>query len=116
MASESVLTLVPELKPLPADDAAAAASLYTLPEAKGRVGLIKPVSCKFCEHCNRLRLTSKGHLKTCLHGQAEVDLNPVWQDLEALTQALLQAVQSKPKQHQIADGFITNRHMVEIGG
>lgn len=116
MASTSVLTLVPELKPLPVDDAAAAASLYALDGGKGRVGLISPVSCQFCAQCNRLRLTSKGRLKTCLHGQEEVDLSTVWQDAARLQETLEQAVYRKPKQHQLLDGNTTNRHMVEIGG
>lgn len=34
--------------------------------AKGRVGLIKPVSDKFCGDCNRMRLTADGRLKPCL--------------------------------------------------
>jgi len=34
--------------------------------ARGRVGLIQPVSDKFCKDCNRMRLTADGRLKACL--------------------------------------------------
>jgi cyclic pyranopterin phosphate synthase len=34
--------------------------------ARGRVGLIRPVSDKFCKDCNRMRLTADGRLKACL--------------------------------------------------
>ena len=34
--------------------------------ARGRVGLIQPVSDKFCRDCNRMRLTADGRLKACL--------------------------------------------------
>ncbi len=34
--------------------------------ARGRVGLIRPVSDKFCRDCNRMRLTADGRLKACL--------------------------------------------------
>ncbi len=34
--------------------------------ARGRIGLIQPVSDKFCADCNRMRLTADGRLKACL--------------------------------------------------
>ncbi len=33
---------------------------------RGRIGLIRPVSDKFCRDCNRMRLTADGRLKPCL--------------------------------------------------
>ena len=42
------------------------ASYCRLPGAAGTLGFISPVSCHFCPSCNRLRLTSDGHMRTCL--------------------------------------------------
>ncbi len=42
------------------------ATYLRLPGARGRVGLIRPVSDKFCRDCNRMRLTADGRLKACL--------------------------------------------------
>ncbi|TFH42190.1 MAG: radical SAM protein, partial [Chrysiogenales bacterium] len=39
-----------------------------------RIGIIPPVSHKFCLSCSLLRLTSDGHLSTCLHSRADLDL------------------------------------------
>lgn len=39
---------------------------YYLPEKKLRVGFISPLSDRFCASCNRLRLSAKGELRTCL--------------------------------------------------
>lgn len=39
-----------------------------------RIGVIPPISRKFCPSCNRLRLTSDGRLKTCLHSGNDLDL------------------------------------------
>jgi cyclic pyranopterin phosphate synthase len=41
----------------------------------GEVGLISPVSCRFCDLCNRLRLTADGKLRPCLTSEGEVDLH-----------------------------------------
>jgi cyclic pyranopterin phosphate synthase len=42
------------------------AEYLRLKGARGRVGLIRPVSDKFCRDCNRMRLTADGRLKACL--------------------------------------------------
>ena len=42
--------------------------------APGRIGVISSVSAPFCESCDRLRLTSDGHLRACLFALEEVDL------------------------------------------
>ena len=40
----------------------------------GTFGIIAPMTCKFCSSCNRLRLTSDGYLKGCLHSNAKISL------------------------------------------
>jgi cyclic pyranopterin phosphate synthase len=45
--------------------------------AKGRVGLIRPVSDKFCRDCNRMRLTADGRLKACLLIEEYRDVKPL---------------------------------------
>lgn len=42
------------------------AEYIRLKGARGRIGLIRPVSDKFCRDCNRMRLTADGRLKACL--------------------------------------------------
>jgi cyclic pyranopterin phosphate synthase len=49
------------------------ASYYPL-RSGGEVGLISPVSCRFCDLCNRLRLTADGRLRPCLTSAGEVDV------------------------------------------
>lgn len=50
------------------------ATYYAL-RSGGEVGVISPVSCRFCEICNRLRLTADGKLRPCLTSEGEVDLH-----------------------------------------
>ncbi|RMZ73126.1 molybdopterin cofactor biosynthetic [Pyrenophora seminiperda CCB06] len=50
---------------------------YEVPGFVGRVGFITSMTNDFCGSCNRLRITSDGNLKVCLHGNAEVSLRDV---------------------------------------
>ena len=63
---------LPELCPLPADGGVA--RLYRLPDAKGNIGLISPISAHFCADCNRIRITADGKIKPCLHSSDEISL------------------------------------------
>ncbi len=43
------------------------ATLYQVPGYKGNIGVIAAFSRTFCNTCNRLRISSKGEIKTCLY-------------------------------------------------
>jgi cyclic pyranopterin phosphate synthase len=98
------------------EDPHAAAQMYRLPGALGKVGLIAPLSSKFCSSCNRIRLTSDGMVKPCLHSDGEWPLRPFLGDGEALKRAIEGAVQMKPRQHRLLEGESIAREMPRIGG
>jgi cyclic pyranopterin phosphate synthase len=50
---------------------------YQVPGFAGKVGFITSMTDDFCGTCNRLRITSDGNLKVCLHGNAEVSLRDI---------------------------------------
>ena len=50
------------------------ARLFRIPRSSGKVGVISTLSADFCDRCNRVRLTSRGELKTCLFGHQPIDL------------------------------------------
>jgi cyclic pyranopterin phosphate synthase len=56
------------------DDAASTSRNFHIPGAQGTVGLINPISHRFCDGCNRLRLTANGRLVPCLADNYEYDL------------------------------------------
>ncbi|MBE7004841.1 MAG: GTP 3',8-cyclase MoaA, partial [Ruminococcaceae bacterium] len=77
-----------------------------VPGWTGSVGFISAMHGKFCDRCNRLRLTAQGRVKPCLCYGESVDLMPLLRggargaEREALLrQALEDAVASKPAQH-----------------
>ena len=107
LSGDVVLERVPELLPL--EDHSGVARLYRLPDGKGKVGIISPISRHFCETCNRLRLTSEGALKPCLHSNQEFPLRGLHG--EALKQAILSAVHAKPQMH----GQLDASHMSDAG-
>ncbi len=73
------------------------AELYAFPNAKGRVGLISPLSHQFCGRCNRLRLTADGFIKPCLHSSEEINVRGLHGD--ELIRQLERAIAAKPMQH-----------------
>ena len=112
---DTVLERLPELRPEEPDSGVA--RLYRLPGAKGRVGLISPVSSHFCGSCSRLRLTADGKVKPCLHSPAEYGIRGL--DEEGMRQVMLQAIQAKPRQHDPlweGQGSRAGRTMNQIGG
>ena len=114
--NESVLKHVPTLKQESAIDPASPAVYYRLPNGKGRVGLISPISCSFCSACNRVRLTSEGKLKYCLHDNDEIDLAALLVEGNDLEKVIADVIKRKPKSHQIESGNYVMRNMFQVGG
>lgn len=107
LSGDTVLERVPELRPVAGDGGVA--RLYQLPGGRGKVGLIAPVNRHFCPSCNRLRLTSEGHLKPCLHSSREIPLRGLHGS--ELKEAIREAVRQKPSAH----GDLTAGHLSEAG-
>lgn len=116
LSSREVLRLCPELKPVDRDYRASPTALYKLPEAMGRVGVINPLSDKFCDSCNRIRVTAKGRLKLCLHSDDEIDLLGALRRGEDLTTLLKEYLLEKPHSHLLDEKKYIKRNMNEIGG
>jgi cyclic pyranopterin phosphate synthase len=91
----------------------------------GTLGFITPISDRFCDTCNRMRLTQDGFLKGCLFGHNDVDLlKPMRagasdEDLEGLIQ---RSAAIKEERHPMFVGMskaslpLHARNMSEIGG
>lgn len=112
LPAEEVLRQVPALRPC---DSSGTAARYRIPGWAGTVGLIEPLSHRFCNRCDRIRVTADGKLKPCLHSEAELPLRGLrGAELEA---AIRRGIAQKPEQHHLADGGSdTRRNMNEIGG
>lgn len=71
-----IRTKYPRLRPVPGHKNDTSKT-YEVPGFVGKVGFITSMTNDFCGTCNRLRITSDGNLKVCLHGNAEVSLRDV---------------------------------------
>lgn len=118
ISNETVLERYPDLVPVVSEDKSAPARYYKLSNAKGRIGLINPISSHFCSSCNRLRLTADGKIKPCLHSNEEIDIKTTLREKGDIMPILSKAIRVKPKEHHINDKDYTpiNREMVRIGG
>lgn len=94
------------------------AELYTVPGAKGKIGFISPISCKFCPECNKIRLTSTGTIKPCLHSKDEMDIRKYINNKEMLTKVLKSAIFNKPLEHHLETENASRsvKKMYQIGG
>lgn len=114
-----ILERVPELLPIQIDDVSSPATYYKLPEAKGKVGLISPISCQFCDNCNRIRLTADGKMKPCLHSEVEIDLLDIVRCYpEQLESEIEKTILGKPLSHLLENDevVVKSRNMNQIGG
>ena len=105
-----------------------------LPGGQGSVGFISALHGKFCQYCNRIRMTAQGCLKPCLCYGKGVELKDIFdrheksqrcrttmadqETLEYLYQAITEAIQLKPKSHRFENlsEITEDKKMSQIGG
>ncbi len=94
------------------------AAYYKIDNYKGRVGMITPMSCSFCSNCNRIRITSNGNLKLCLHSREELNIKPYLNDKDEFLEVMKKHIYVKPEKHKLIENkkSDTTRKMYQIGG
>ena len=116
ISNDIILKTISELQTVEREDISSPATYYKLPGASGKVGIINPISCKFCGNCNRIRLTSTGQLKLCLHSNREIDLKSALRNKEDIKQIIKDSILTKEESHHLEDEEYTSRNMNQIGG
>jgi cyclic pyranopterin phosphate synthase len=109
------------LRAVTSANASETARRWKFADGDGEIGLIAPVSEPFCGHCNRLRVTADGQLRTCLFSTTEHDFrNRMREGIsdEALGEWLKAVVLGKEASHRIGqrDFVPPARTMSCIGG
>jgi cyclic pyranopterin phosphate synthase len=109
------------LRALPTDNPSSTSKRWGFPDGRGEIGIIAPVSEPFCGHCNRIRLTADGKVRTCLFSITEHDLRSRLRDGETNEQIaawLRGVVWQKEARHHIGEPeFVApSRSMSCIGG
>ncbi len=110
-----------ELEPVVSENKAETAKRGRIRGTQAVIGIIAPVTEPFCGHCNRIRMTADGKIRTCLFSLHEHDLKSLLrngasdQDISA---ELREIVHHKEARHHIGEpGFVQpERTMSCIGG
>jgi cyclic pyranopterin phosphate synthase len=97
------------------------ATVYRFADGRGSIGVIASVTEPFCDHCDRVRITADGHLRTCLFALTEYDLKGLLRSGatdEELADFIVAAVWKKEAGHKInqPDFVRPDRSMSAIGG
>jgi cyclic pyranopterin phosphate synthase len=103
------------------DDPSSPARRYRYRDGGGTVGVIASVTRPFCGHCDRIRLTADGQIRTCLFSHQEYDFRRAMRSgaTDAEIESLLRAaVLRKEPGHLINSPFFVQpeRGMSAIGG
>lgn len=89
------------------------ARYWRVPGAPGTVGVISPVTAKFCEGCNRIRLNARGELRGCLLDEGMTSVKEALKLGDDAVRAVFRRVLAeKPEKHYDLRTF----HMSTIGG
>jgi cyclic pyranopterin phosphate synthase len=93
------------------------AKYFAFPGARGKVGVITPMSHTYCGSCNRVRLTADGRLRTCLFGDEETDLRTPLREGLPLEPFFRSALASKPEEHHLLRMSVGGlRALSQVGG
>jgi GTP 3',8-cyclase len=96
------------------------AKYYLLKSTGAVVGFIGALTnLHFCDACNKMRLTADGKIRPCLGNHGEIDLRGTLRgtgDDEPLRAALMEALRTKPLEHQFRGHYQPLRPMTAIGG
>lgn len=93
---------------------------YQIPGFLGSVGLISAVHGKFCDSCNRIRMTAEGFVKPCLCYDTGISVKEAVRNHrpEEVRRLLEQAIYGKPEAHcfEKKEEITEKREMSRIGG
>lgn len=110
-----------ELQPVASDNPSSTSRRWKFSDGRGEIGIIAPVSEPFCGHCNRIRLTADGKIRTCLFSVVEHDLRTLLRDgssEDEIGEWLKGVVWQKEARHHIGEPDFqpASRSMSCIGG
>ncbi|TDQ31398.1 GTP 3',8-cyclase MoaA [Zeaxanthinibacter enoshimensis] len=118
---ETILAAYPDYEKLQSPATSTSVN-YKIAGHKGTFGIIPSFSRTFCGSCNRLRITAKGDVITCLYGKPKANIRDLIRgedSTEAVSRAVRQAIGNRAKTgFEAQENFDTvfENSMTSIGG
>jgi cyclic pyranopterin phosphate synthase len=115
----------PEIEKLDGVRGNGPAVYYHIPGFKGRIGFISAMHEGYCADCNRIRLTTRGFIKSCLCFDTGEDIKAILRDdipedvkEQRLKDRITEAILKKPQKHCFYDekNITETGAMSSIGG
>ncbi len=100
ISKKEILNLIKQeykVTEIPREDKSKTSVTYQIEGTKARIGFIASVSESFCKFCNRLRITTEGNVRTCLHSSHEIQLHDLIRN-GASDEEIISAIQSGVKE------------------
>ncbi len=93
------------------------ANYYTLENLNIKIGIIAALSNKFCQDCNRIRITSTGNLKQCLNFNTNINIKEKIKTPQGLKE-IEEFIFNKPLEHKFKEknDLEEKLNMFNIGG
>ncbi|MBR3363641.1 MAG: GTP 3',8-cyclase MoaA [Solobacterium sp.] len=121
---EKIRELYPEMEEDTSVHGNGPATYIRIPGFVGGVGFIAAINEKFCQDCNRIRLTCTGRIKPCLCYGESFDLREILRTREVedretqVRETLRKAILYKPKEHcfEQSSQVTEKKKMSQIGG
>ena len=97
------------------------ANYYRFENYPEEIGFISAIHHKFCDTCNRIRLSSEGYLKLCLCYEQGMDLRELLRNgssMREIKAQMQQAIARKPMEHCFSEKekMTEKQVMAQIGG
>ena len=122
VSQQEIVERIGAVYPLvPVTRGSAPATRFRYVDGKGEIGIVASVTQKFCDTCDRVRLTADGQFRNCLFAVDEFDLRGLLRNGatdDQIADLLERAVTAKWAGHGIGEvNFIRpHRTMSQIGG
>lgn len=114
--NSEILARHPYLLPVEGSSKSQPSVDYTAKNWQGKVGFISPITEKFCDSCNRVRVLSDGSLLPCLGSENKTPLKPFIDDEQKLMEVIKTAIREKPTGHHFERGCAAGYSLQSIGG
>lgn len=98
---KSVIEELPGIRKVENNDKGSIANYYRVKGSKGRIGVICPMECSFCNKCDKINITCNGMLRLCTHSKNEIDLKPYLNKPYLFNENIKSFIWAKPRHNAL---------------